>query len=56
VMARVEEPAGCWRFALSTSSISAFPGACERATLRARVVGNPYHGADGVMLEHRKNA
>jgi len=29
VIARDAEPAGCWRFALSTSSISAFPDARE---------------------------
>src|SRR5688500_48303 len=55
VIARVPEPALVWRFALSTSSISAFPGAWRRATLGAHGQGRPRPGADGRKLERRKN-
>jgi hypothetical protein len=37
VIARVPEPAVCWRFALITSSISAFPGALIRGAFEARI-------------------
>jgi hypothetical protein len=37
VIARVPEPAVCWRFALITSSISAFPGALMRFAFEARI-------------------
>src|SRR5882672_11138391 len=53
VIARVEE--FCWRFALSTSSISAYPGAQTRATLGALSRERPGPGADGRKLERRKN-
>src|SRR6476620_1754393 len=55
VIARVAEPALFWRFALSTSSITAYPGAQTRATLGARRRGRPGPGADGRKLERRKN-
>src|SRR5436190_7908692 len=54
VVARVFDPAVCWRFALITSSISAFPGAVALAFRRAppdlRI------GRQWVSSEHRKNA
>src|SRR6266566_9262968 len=54
VIARVLDPAVCWRFALITSSISAFPGAVALAFRRAppdlRI------GRQWVSSEHRKNA
>src|SRR5947207_296285 len=54
VIARVFDPAVCWRFALITSSISAFPGAWRLAFRRAppdlRI------GRQWVSSEHRKNA
>jgi hypothetical protein len=47
VIARDAEPAGCWRFALSTSSISAFPGAQGDAPCWARIASvKPGSGAD----------
>src|SRR5260370_40669955 len=55
VIARVPEPALFWRFALSTSSISVFPGAWRRTTLGAHDHGSPGPGADGRKLERRKN-
>src|ERR1700752_5114795 len=55
VIARDAEPALGWRFALSTSSISAFPGT-RNAPRWARIAGQ---GRDQApierMLEHRKN-
>src|SRR5213078_1245129 len=54
VIARVPEPALCWRFALSTSSISAYPGAQTRTTLGAHHRGNPGPRADGRDVERKK--
>src|SRR6266480_7727411 len=39
VIARMAEPAVCWRCALITSSISAFPGALTAAFVQARIAG-----------------
>src|SRR3954447_19175251 len=55
VIARVPEPALVWRFALSTSSISAYPGAWRRVTLGAHRQTRAGRGADGRKLERRKN-
>src|SRR6266404_2291676 len=54
VIARVFDPAVCWRFALITSSISAFPGAVA-ASVQARTAGLRI-GRQWVSSEHRKNA
>src|SRR5439155_8166904 len=51
VIARDAEPAGCWRFALSTSSISAFPDASEDAPCWARITGESRDQAP--MIESR---
>src|SRR5664279_5358578 len=53
VIARVA--ALCWRFALITSSISAFPGAVGRVAFR-RASGKAGIGRQWVSSEHRKNA
>src|SRR5882757_7570531 len=55
VIARVEEALG-WRFALRISSILAFPGAYDAQVWAHASPGTPGSGADGVMLERRKNA
>src|ERR1700694_1631750 len=47
VIARVLEPAVCWRFALITSSISAFPGALAAACVGARIFPKPGSDANG---------
>src|SRR3982074_1140229 len=54
VIARVPA-AVCWRFALITSSISAFPGALSRAAL-GRASPEAGIGRQWVRSEHRKNA
>src|ERR1700722_19502338 len=54
VIARVAEPA-CWRFALITSSISAFPGALMRLRSRRASSGKTGIGRQWVRSEHRKN-
>src|ERR1044071_7242974 len=51
VIARDAEPAGGWRFALSTSSISAFPDAPEDAPRWARIAGESRDQAP--MIESR---
>src|SRR5215203_2533663 len=51
VIARDAEPALGWRFALSTSSISAFPGASEDAPRWARIAGESRDQAP--MIESR---
>src|SRR6476646_8707096 len=55
VIARVPDPAVCWRFALITSSIAAFPGALMAANVAAhrRKAGDR---RQWVSSEHRKNA
>src|SRR5260370_14057252 len=55
VIARVPEPADCWRFALITSSISAFPGALAAACVGARRPEGGAIGRQWVRSEHRKN-
>src|SRR5258705_8243123 len=55
VIARVLDPAVCWRFALITSSISAFPGAWPRLAFR-RAPPELRIGRQWVNSEHRKNA
>src|ERR1700736_6287708 len=55
VIARMAEPAFGWRFALITSSISAFPGALTRAAL-GRASPKTGIGRQWVRSEHRKNA
>src|SRR6266403_2733465 len=55
VIARVLDPAVCWRFALITSSISAFPGAWPRLAFR-RAPPELRIGRQWVSSEHRKNA
>src|SRR5258705_10166978 len=55
VIARVLEPAVCWRFALITSSISAFPGAWPQLAFR-RAPPELRIGRRWVSSEHRKNA
>src|SRR3984893_3949178 len=45
----------CWRFALITSSISAFPGAAASRTFKARPAAKPGIGRQWVSSEHRKN-
>src|SRR3984893_14557122 len=47
IIARVLEPAVCWRFALITSSISAFPGALAAACVGARIFRKPGSDANG---------
>src|SRR5882757_11376705 len=54
VIARIAE-AFCWRFALNTSSISAFPGAQTALRIQAHIAGNSAADANGVTLEHSKN-
>src|SRR5512140_2440688 len=56
VMARVPEPAFCWRFALITSSISAFQ-ALESRSVQARSSAGQGRGIgrQWVNSEHRKN-
>src|SRR5712675_2032189 len=54
VIARIAE-AFCWRFALNTSSISAFPGAQTARRIQAHIAGNSAADANGVTLEHSKN-
>src|SRR5258708_39909228 len=56
VIARVLEPAVCWRFALITSSISAFPGALAAACVGARIFPESGIGRQWQRSEHRKNA
>src|ERR1700722_4654439 len=56
VIARVPEPAVCWRFALITSSISAFPGACNAPHSGAHRREKAGIERQWVSSEHRKNA
>src|SRR6185369_738522 len=55
VIARVPDAALFWRFALSTSSISVFPGARRRATFGRASPENREHAPVVVMPERRKN-
>src|SRR5260370_14398676 len=55
VIARVLDQAVCWRLALITSSISAFPGAWPRLAFR-RAPPELRIGRQWVSSEHRKNA